>query len=134
MASHDEITVSPSQVVKWRAELAECENRARGLRRLLEGAQMIESARVILASEPTTDGEGSSAKADGKNFMGAIREIANSASKPMSKADLKEALRKRGFPESQIMGTYFYVALNKLDGKHRVSIQKDGTVWKGDSP
>ncbi len=117
------------QIEKWRAELDDHENRARALRRMIEGARMIASGQEILASEdlapaiPVGDGE--------MNFMGTMSKIVNGSPAPISKSELKETLRKLGFPENQVDGTYFYVAIKKLIGAERVSSQKDKKLWKG---
>ena len=77
-------------------------------------------------ARPAPEDEG-----EGKNFMGTIFELANGSAKPIPKADLKEMLKNKGFPEHQVGGTYFYLAIKKLKDKGRVSVQPDGSIWRG---
>ena len=123
MLSNGGVTVSLHQVEEWQEQLEEAEARARNLRR------RIDAARILLAEDDA--GAPEEAEPEAKNFMGTIADLVNATSAPISKGSLKEMLRKKGFPEHQVGGTYFYVALRKLDGVGRITIQKNGNLTKG---
>lgn len=111
MAS-DGYTITPELIEEWEAQIADLQRK-------------IAAARVLLpASIEENDG-------DSTNFMGAIRRLANESPKPLPKAILKELLKKEGFPEHQVGGTYFYVAIKKLKDKNTISVDDDGSVWRG---
>lgn len=111
MAS-DGYTITPELIEEWEAQVADLQRK-------------IAAARVLLpeiAIEQT---------ADGQNFMGAIRRLANESIKSLSKPELKEMLKKEGFPDHQVGGTYFYVAIKKMKDKGQITVDDNGNVWRG---
>jgi hypothetical protein len=124
--------VSPEQVRKWQTELGEHESRARSLRRWIDAAKiLLEGNAETKAFEELAEFLEPAEDSRPKNFMGTINRIVNESAAPITKRTLKEMLRKEGFPESQVDGTYFYVALRKLAGVDRITVLKNGHLTKG---
>jgi len=67
---------------------------------------------------------------DPSNLMGALARIANESAKPLAKKELKAALIASGVDEARVSGPYFYVAIDRLKKKERLSVLDDGRVWK----
>lgn len=112
MANDGYTTITPELIAEWEAEVAALQRK-------------IAAGKVFLPAGSVED--------DGarQNFMGTMAEIVNAAPKPIAKVDLKEMMKKRGFPEHQTGGTYFYLAIKKLKDAGRVSVLDDGNVGKG---
>lgn len=70
---------------------------------------------------------------DPTNFMGTLFQIINASPKPLSKKDLKAEAEAKGLDKEKLDGTYFYVALNRMKKARRISVHKDGNVWKMNS-
>ncbi len=112
MANDGYTTITPELIAEWEAEVAALQRK-------------IAAGKVFLPADSVED--------DGarQNFMGTMADIVNTAAKPIAKADLKEMMKKRGFPEHQVAGTYFYLAIKKLKAAERVSVLADGSIGKG---
>jgi hypothetical protein len=67
---------------------------------------------------------------DASNLMGTLTHIANETTKPLTKKELKTALVAAGVDETRVSGPYFYVAIDRLKKKERISVLEDGRVWK----
>ena len=109
--ANDGYTITPELIEEWEAQVADLQRK-------------IAAARVLLPVTPEqVEGD--------TNFMGAIRRLANEAQKPLPKSELKEMLRKEGFPDHQVGGTYFYVAIKKLKDKGSIAVDDAGNVGRG---
>ena len=67
---------------------------------------------------------------DASNLMGTLTHVANETPKPLTKKELKTALVAAGVDEARVSGPYFYVAIDRLKKKERISVLEDGRVWK----
>ena len=66
---------------------------------------------------------------DPSNMMAAIARIANDSTKPLTKPELKGKLIEFGIKENRL-GSYFYVAIDRLKEKERICVLDDGRVWR----
>ena len=107
----DGYTITHELGEEWEAQIADLQRK-------------VAAAKVLLPPDVETT-------AEGQNFMGAIRRLANDSTKPILKSELKEMLRKEGFSTSQVGGTYFYVAIKKLKDKGSITVDDNGNVWRG---
>jgi hypothetical protein len=117
--------ITPENIKKWRAEADEHQRQA---------AQLVRRAFAAEQFLATLEPKGRDATDVADNFMGAIRQHANTALKPIPKPELKAILVKQGFPEKQVGSTYFYVAIKKLADKGQISVNGKGEIWKGKNP
>lgn len=67
---------------------------------------------------------------DSSNLQGLVEEIANASSEPISKALMKTKLKIAGVAADRAHGSYFYVAVDRLRKKGRISVLEDGRIWK----
>jgi hypothetical protein len=134
MSSSSGVMVSHDQVEKWETEADEYENRAKSLRRKIDAARIILDTEAEIEAEEVEE-EGvlieETENPTENNFMGTINRIVNAQRSPISKSYLKQLLRNEGFPTRQVDGTYFYVAIRKLDGAGRITTTKSGLLGKG---
>ena len=63
------------------------------------------------------------------NMMALIENLANHSNYPMSKSELKANLLEAGVHESRLK-SYFYVAIDRLKKKGRVTVLQDGRLWR----
>lgn len=66
------------------------------------------------------------------NMTEAIEKIANEASAPILRKELKRLLSAQGFPADQL-GNYFYTVVHRLKDRQRIAVNEDGSVWKAPS-
>jgi hypothetical protein len=66
---------------------------------------------------------------DPSNMTAAIARIANDSAKPITKSELKAKLIESGIKENRL-GSYFYVAIDRLKEKERICVLDDGRVWR----
>jgi len=66
---------------------------------------------------------------DPSNMMGLIRHIANESTKPITKSEMKAKLFAAGMPKGRL-GSYFYVAVDRLKKKDRITVLDDGRIWR----
>ncbi len=66
---------------------------------------------------------------DPSNMMDLIRRIANGSAKPITKTEMKAKLAAAGIQESRL-GSYFYVAVDRLKKKDRITVLEDGRIWR----
>jgi hypothetical protein len=66
---------------------------------------------------------------DPSNMMGMIAKIANESTRPLTKTELKAKLVEIGTDEGRL-GSYFYVAVDRLKKKDRICVLDDGRVWR----
>jgi hypothetical protein len=123
MPAPNAVSVTPAQIEEWKATAAEHERLAKHF--LAKAA----AGETILSSVAPHESDDS----DNTNLMGTLRTLANENPKPIPKADLKKMLIHAGIPADRVNGTYFYLAIRKLKDKGRVSVQPDGSIWKGDA-
>jgi len=62
-------------------------------------------------------------------LVAAIEKLANDASRPISKKELKRILAEQGFASDRL-ANYFYTAIHRLKAKERITVMPDGSVWK----
>lgn len=63
------------------------------------------------------------------DLTAAIERIANGSARPVAKKALKAVLAREGFAADRL-ANYFYTAIHRLKGKDRITVLKDGSVWK----
>ena len=80
------------------------------------------------AISPATDEE--PADSGSTNLMGILAQIANESPRPVSKAMMKIKLKQAGVSHDRVHGSYFYVAVDRLKKKGRITVLEDGTLWK----
>jgi hypothetical protein len=145
MSGQDSHTLvfTPKQIADMEREesrLVEIMNDTRhkleSVRWILRGAkafsQEVEEKQPELPEPP--NGTGSESEVGPSNMMGTIAKIANGRDTTMSKKELKDALLAAGVEENRVKGPYFYVALNRLHEKGRITLYEDGTVGKAQPP
>ena len=134
-SSTPSVFVTKEQVAKWRTEADEHERMTGLLRRkAMAGEQLLRAMEMEGADETKGDVGPFFQKDVATNFMGAIRDVANKASKPLPKKDLRKVLLDKGFPSEQVNSAYFYVAISKLNKNEEISVTDTGAVWKGKKP
>jgi hypothetical protein len=79
--------------------------------------------------EETAKTDTSGEDIDPSNMMGTVARIANESPKPLTKSEMKTKLIEVGTPEARL-GSYFYVAIDRLKKKERISVLEDGRIWK----
>lgn len=82
----------------------------------------ITEEKFVISEEPKEE-------TDPSNMMAAIARIANDSTKPMTKPELKAKLIEFGIKENRL-GSYFYVAIDRLKEKERICVLDDGRVWR----
>jgi len=82
-------------------------------------------AEVSEEKEETEESE----SVDPSNMMDLIRRIANGSAKPITKTEMKAKLAAAGIQESRL-GSYFYVAVDRLKKKDRITVLEDGRIWR----
>ncbi len=82
-------------------------------------------AEVSEEKEETEESE----SVDPSNMMDLIRRIANGSAKPITKTEMKTKLAAAGIQESRL-GSYFYVAVDRLKKKDRITVLEDGRIWR----
>lgn len=124
------ISFTPEEIELWKAEkdrlqeiLGDAQQRLGAVNQLLNAAAVL--APDVFSQEVKEEPE---EELDPSNLMGTLVKIVNASEKPMTKAELKEALRAAGVDPGRIEGTYFYVALNRLKKKNRIFVHPDGTI------
>jgi hypothetical protein len=70
---------------------------------------------------------------DVANLQGMVEQIANDSLQPISKATMKIKLKQAGIAQKRVHGSYFYVAIERLKKRGRISVLPDGTLWKAQS-
>jgi hypothetical protein len=70
---------------------------------------------------------------DAVNLQGMVEKIANDSQQPVSKAMMKIKLKQAGIAQERVHGSYFYVAIERLKKRGRISVLPDGTLWKAQS-
>jgi hypothetical protein len=85
----------------------------------------------VEAPEETEESEEpeESESVDPSNMMGLISQIANESAKPITKAEMKVKLVAAGMPKGRL-GSYFYVAVDRLKKKDRITVLEDGRIWR----
>ena len=63
------------------------------------------------------------------NLIDVIETIANESPHPISKAELRRGLVAMGLPLEKL-NNYFYQAIRKLRSRGRISVLKNGKVWR----
>jgi hypothetical protein len=123
------VTFTAEDIELWRAERDRLLDLLRDTQSRLQAVnQLLSAAAVLSPSSLEEKPEEASDELDPTNVMGTMVRVANAAEKPMTKADLKEALREAGVEPERIEGSYFYVALNRLKKKERITVLPDGRV------
>jgi hypothetical protein len=70
---------------------------------------------------------------DASNLQRMVEQIANDSPQPISKAMMKIKLKQAGIAQERVHGSYFYVAIERLKKRGRISVLADGTLWKAQS-
>ncbi len=126
-----EITISHALMADWEAKLREAMRRAdEATREATMWQQKIAAARLILSEfevGPPTNGTSHGTSEGEDNMTAAIESIANSLSAPISRSDMKDRLRERGFPEERL-ANYFYTAVGRLKGKNKITVTDDKKI------
>jgi hypothetical protein len=65
---------------------------------------------------------------DNKTFAAALEQFVTGTSVPVSKKDLRAALRLAGYDKQDT--PQFYTTIKRLKDKGKISVSKDGSVWK----
>jgi hypothetical protein len=141
--------ISPEHIADAESELARLDKsidddtrRRNALRDYVRAARILYPANPSEAS-PTpppeerrslfpTDGEPDELD-DASNLQGMVEQIANDSPQPVSKAMMKIRLKQAGIAQKRVHGSYFYVAIDRLKKRGRISVLPDGTLWKAQS-
>ncbi len=139
-------TVSEATIAQKLKEIAAAEATAQ------DGREWVAAARRVLGHKVPVDqvktyavtvGNGAVSGAAGKpaktkatraprtprttGFTATVEAIVNGASEPMTKADLKAALKSQGVDDNKL-GPYFYTTLTNLKKANRIVVLADGRV------
>lgn len=125
------LTLSSELLAQWQKEKDRLEQAISDAQLKLSAINQLLRAGAILAgsSEPKEQAEPS--EIDPSNLMGTLAKLANTSSRPLTKSELKAQLMAAGVPQDRL-GSYFYVAIDRLKKKGRISVREDGSVWKGE--
>jgi hypothetical protein len=124
------LTLSPELLNQWEKEKDRLEKVIVEAQRKLAAIHALLRAGAVLSGvEAQEEDEGS--EIDPSNLMGSLAKIANESQKPLTKAELKAELRAAGVPESRL-GSYFYVAIDRLKKRGRITVRDDGSVWRAE--
>lgn len=96
--------------------------------RLAAAYKEVEEPEVADNADQPETVETATEEIDPTNMMGAIAQIANASTKPLTKKELKAKLVERGIAPNRL-GSYFYVAVDRLKAKDRICVLDDGRVW-----
>jgi hypothetical protein len=97
--------------------------------RLAAAYREAEQPAVAEKSEQPEPVETAAEDIDPSNMMGLIAQIANASTKPLTKKELKAKLVERGIATNRL-GSYFYVAVDRLKDRERICVLDDGRVWR----
>lgn len=132
------LTLSPEMLVQWEKERDRLEKEINEAQRKLLAINQLLRAGAVLAGPNRHVGHLKAEESepsesfDPSNLMGTLARIANESQKPLTKSELKAELKAIGVPEERL-GSYFYVAIDRLKKKGRISVRDDGSVWKGET-
>lgn len=131
MTTSDGVILYSKQVIEWRLQKAELEKEIAQKRQELAVINRRLEAVAIL-SEPTPSDKSppkndESPSRPDESMTDAVERIVIEAGRPMTKADLKKALRSAGFEWSRL-GNYFYTVIARLKEKERITVRSDGRV------
>lgn len=125
-----ELMISTALIAEWRQEhdrlRAEIDHKLAEATRLSE---RIKAAEILLPTEDSGGGHKPNGSTDdAENMTAVIEKIANGITQPISHGQMRDELRRRGFPEDRL-GNYYYTAAHRLKRKGRISINADGKIW-----
>ena len=134
-----EFVITPEQIAMARSERARHEAIIAASQRRMAAIDQFLSAAAILsvdgqeppdesANHPIPEPEDSPGGAE-LNVMALIENLANHSNYPMLKSEVKANLSAAGVHELRLK-SYFYVAIDRLKKKGRVSVLKDGRLWR----
>jgi len=135
----DDFSITPEQIDQAKREKARLDEIiARANRRAAALDQFLASAALLNSeAENADETEKTAEDADMRNpediqnnMMGIIAQIANGLEQPITKSALKAALKERGLSPERVDGSYFYVAIDRLKKRGRISVLKDGEIWR----
>jgi hypothetical protein len=132
-----EFIIAPEQISTARAERARHEAIIASSQRRIAAIDQFLSAAALLSGEgqepsaesakpPISEAAPSHAES---NVMALIENLANHSNRPMAKSELKTHLLEAGIHESRLK-SYFYVAIDRLKRKGRVTVLHDGRLWR----
>jgi hypothetical protein len=130
---------TPEAIKRWEKEkdrlegiLAETQRKLGAVHSLLRAATILGPAAIseeepedVQIAEETTPAE----EPESSNMMGMIRQFANESVKPITKSEMKSKLVAAGIPDNRL-GSYFYVAIDRLKKKDKITVLDDGRIWK----
>jgi hypothetical protein len=143
MTNTGDFTITPEQVENATREKARHEAIISASRRRIMALDQFLSAAAILGdvnhsaeiASPLPDSPPASPSDDeeepdkSSNLMALIEYLANHSGNPMTKKDVKANLEAAGIAPSRLQN-YFYVAIERLKKRGRISVLQDGRLWK----
>ena len=138
------LVFTPEQIAdmeREEARLTEVMNDTRhkldSVRMILRGAKAFQKVEDKPIEPPKSEEEVDETPSSAvvpSNMMGTLAKIVNEHDDRMSKKELKRALIAAGVDEKRVKGPYFYVALNRLYDRDRITLYQDGTIGKAEPP
>lgn len=132
-------TLSPELIEQAKREKARLEQEVTDAQQKLAAIKELLRAATLFTDELDADTAAEVAEKleeiqeteapDPSNIMASIAYIANESPKAMTKAEMKEKLIEAGVPRNRL-GSYFYVAIDRLKKKDRITVLDDGRIWR----
>ena len=127
-----DLTITPEQIAQARKDRLRYEGLIVTYQRKMAALDQFLSAAAILNPDVVND-DGEADKDDNSpqpdNLMGLIERLANTSRSPLAKSQMRTTLAEMGIPADRLQ-SYFYVAVDRLKKKGRVSVLADGRIWK----